>query len=308
MFDLQSALLEHRPALLRHCYRMLGSLAEAEDTVQDALERAWKSRATYRGEAPLSHWLLSIATNTCLTALDRRRRLTLPQLQSEPSGVDFAIGATEPERYVTPAPDSTLFPDPEASAESRESVALAFIALLQRLPPRQRAAVLMKDVLGWPADEIGVALGLSTPSVNAALNRGRKALAQGPSPADEPDPSTVRDFVRAWESGDLDALVALLRDDIVLAMPPYALWFRGLPGVVGFLRSPGFASFWSAGVELSPARHNGCPAFVFHRLAPDGTRKRHSVMVARFLKGKVAEMTVFLGPTYLSKFESPAAF
>lgn len=281
---------------------MLGSLADAEDTVQDALERAWKARESYRGDAPVAHWLFTIATNACLNALARRRRLSLPQLDGAPAGKDFTIGETEAERFITPASDAQLFPDPEAATESRETIALAFVALLQRVPPRQRAVLLMKDVLGWSADEIATGLGLSTASVNSALNRGRKALEYRAAPSDEPAPAVVNHFVRAWESRDLDGLVALLRADVVLGMPPYPLWFRGVDGVAGFFRSPGFSSFWSAGLTLGVTRANGLPAFLFHRLQPDGSRRRHSVMVARFVDGKVAEMTVFVGQTYLSHF------
>jgi RNA polymerase sigma-70 factor, ECF subfamily len=304
--DLQAALAQHRPALLRHCYRMLGSFAEAEDLVQDALERAWKARASYRGDAPIERWLFTIATNACLNALTRRRRRrSLPQLDGEPAGTDFdlAFGQLEPSRFITPAADGRLFPDPAEASESRETIALAFLALLQRVPAKQRAALLMKDVLGWPADEIAGALGLSVSSVNSALNRGRKAVARPAPAAEEPPPATLHDFVRAWETRDLDGLVALLREDIVLAMPPYPLWFRGVEGVVRFFRSPRFSAFWSSGIRLALARANGLPAFAFHRTADDGTLAQHSIMLARFLDGRVAEMTVFVGPSYFSGFE-----
>lgn len=141
LFDFQAALAAQRPALLRHCYRMLGSFAEAEDVVQDSSERAWKARASYRGNAPFERWLFTIATNGCLNALARRRRIGLPQFEAEPAGSDYVLGELEPSRFVTPAADAQLFPDPETTTESREMVALAFVALLQRLPPRQRAAL-----------------------------------------------------------------------------------------------------------------------------------------------------------------------
>lgn len=169
--DLEAALAAHRAALLRHCYRLVGSHAEAEDLVQDALERAWRARDSYRGEAPVARWLFAIATNTCLNALARRRHRSLPQLDGDPAAGDAGFGDREPERYITPAPDARLFPDPEEVAESRETVALAFVALLQRVPPRQRAALLLKDVLGWSADEIAGALELSVALVNSALDR-----------------------------------------------------------------------------------------------------------------------------------------
>lgn len=305
-FDLQAAFAEHRPALLRHCYRMVGSYAEAEDLVQDALERAWTARASYRGEAPLKRWLFTIATNACLNELARRRRrLSLPQLEGVPAGIDFTLGELEPGRFITPAPDARLFPDPEELSESRETVALAFIALLQRVPPKQRAVLLMKDVLGWPADDIAEALALSVASVNSALHRGRKAIARSEVATEEPSPATVRDFVRAWEARDLDGLVVLLRSDITLAMPPYAAWFSGVDGVVRFLRSPRFSAFWAAGVRLVQTRANGLPALAFYRLSDDGTLAQHSIMVVRFVAAKAAELTVFLGSPYFTVFDLP---
>lgn len=284
---------------------MVGSYAEAEDVLQDALERAWAARATYRGEAPLQRWLFTIATNTCLNALGRRKRqLFLPQLEREPEGPDFTIGPREPERFVSPAPDARLFPDPAEQSESREAVALAFVALLQRVPPKQRAALLMKDVLGWSAEEIAEALELTVSSVNSALHRSRTAVASNAS-HDEPPPAVLRSFVRAWEERDIDGLVALLRNDIALAMPPYSMWFRGIEGVLAFLQSSTFSSFWSAGVRLVETRANALPAFAFYRSTEDGTFAPHSVMVVRFVAGRAAEMTVFLGAAQFSFFDLP---
>ncbi len=300
--DLQTALTAHRPALLRHCYRMLGSFAEAEDLVQDTVEKAWKSRETYQGTAPVERWLYAIATNGCLNVLAQRRRRGLPQLEQGPAGNEYQFGETEPERWITPAPDERLFPDPSEVAEARETVALAFMALLQRIPARQRAALLLKDVVGWSADEIAEALGLTVPSVNSAIHRGREGVARVPPRAEEPLPETVRAFVRAWETRDLEALVALLREDVTLAMPPYALWFRGVDAVVGFLRTPGFSAFWSSVERLDVTRANGLPAVVFQRRLANGQSSRHSVMVVRFEGERVAEMTTFIGPDLLQTF------
>jgi RNA polymerase sigma-70 factor (ECF subfamily) len=284
---------------------MVGSHAEAEDLVQDALERAWKARESYRGEAPLRRWLFTIATNTCLNALARRRRLSLPQLDRGPSAGDFVPGEVEPERYITPAPDARLFPGPEELSESRESVALAFIALLQRVPPKQRAALLMKDVLGWPAEEIAEALELSVASVNSALHRSRQAIAREDASTDEPPIETLQSFVRAWENRDLDGLVALLRDDVALAMPPNEMWFRGVDAVGRFFQSPRFMAFWSAGIRLLQTRANGLPAFAFYWRSEDGTYKQRSLMVARFVGGRAAELTVFVGSSYFPLFDLP---
>src|SRR3954462_11318917 len=204
---------EHRPALLRHCYRMLGSFEEAEDVVQDVLLRAWRSRDTYAGDAPLAHWLMRIATNACLNALTRGRARALPQLDRDPAE---PLMEHEAAAWVTPAPDGRLFPDPARAAEAREQVALAFIALLQRLPPKQRAVLLLKDVVGWSPEEIASALELTESSVNSALHRARQTVAAGPpEPHQDPPPEVLAAYVRSWETRDLDSLVALLRQDVV---------------------------------------------------------------------------------------------
>src|SRR5215468_4733233 len=171
---------EHRPALLRHCYRMLGAFEEAEDVVQDVLLRAWRARDSYAGDAPLEHWLMRIATNACLNVLTRDRPRALPQLDRDPTAPGAALQELEAATWVTPAPDARLFPDPARAAEAREQVALAFVALLQRLPPKQRAVLLLKDVVGWSAEEIAAALDLTVSSVNSALHRARETVSAHP--------------------------------------------------------------------------------------------------------------------------------
>jgi RNA polymerase sigma-70 factor, ECF subfamily len=299
--DLEAALAAQRPALLRHCYRMLGAYAEAEDLTQDALARAWGARATFRGTAPLSRWLFTIATNACLNALARRERRTLPQLELEPASEAYEIVETEAARWVTPAPDERLF-DPSEAAESREAVALSFIALLQHLPPKQRAVLVLKDVLGWPAEDVAQTLELSLASVHSALHRARKGVARPRPEADPPSRETVESFVRAWASRDLDGLVALFRQDVALSMPPYALWFSGVESVVRFLRSPRFSTFWASLTQVIPTRANGLPAFIFYRATTDGSPGAHSVMVARFRGERVAEMTTFVGASFFAGF------
>jgi RNA polymerase sigma-70 factor, ECF subfamily len=285
---------------------MLGSFAEAEDLVQDSIERAWKSRASYQGTAPLERWLYAIATNACLNALAQRRRRGLPQLEQAPAPAPGPFGETDTERWVTPAPDEQLFPDASELVEARETLTLAFVALLQRLPARQRAALLLKDVLGWSAEEVADALGLSLASVNSALHRARGAVAREAPRADEPSPETLHAFVRAWESRNLEALVALLQNDVVLAMPPHALWFRGVEAIVGFLTTPGFSAFWSSLKRLAVTRANGLPAVAFYRTLEGGQVQRHSIMLLRFVDGRVAEMTTFIGPELLAGFRPRA--
>ena len=295
--ELQTAFAEHRSALLRHCYRMLGSYAEAEDLVQETFERAWLAREGYRGEASPKRWLFTIATNACLNALARRRPRSLPELDEAPidSGAAFALPAQEPERFITPASDARLFPGPEEQSEARESVALAFVALLSRVPPRQRAALLLKDVLGWSAEEIATALELTLPSVNSALQRARAAVAEPAQAHQPPSEHTLGRFVHAWESRDLDALVGLLRRDITLSMPPWPIWLRGVTSVVAFFESPRFRGFWAGGVRLLPTRANARPAFAFYRRVETGWLEPHSLMVASFDGEQASGLTVFVG-------------
>lgn len=304
--DFEEALLAQRPALLRHCYRLLGCFAEAEDLTQEALERAWKARPAPGAPLPGPRWLTTIATNACLNALEHRRRRALPQLEQDPAGADFALGETDPERWITPAPDRALFPDPGQAAEARQTVALAFVALLQRVAPRQRAALVLKDVLGWSAEEVAQALELTVPAVHSALHRAREAVARAGARAEEPTAEQVQAFVRAWETRDLEGLVALLRRDITLAMPPHPVWFSGLEGLLRFLRTPRFAAFWASLLRLEPTRANGLPAFAFVRRGADGAEARHSIMVVRFLGGQAAEMTTFVGPSNFAGFAFPA--
>jgi RNA polymerase sigma-70 factor (ECF subfamily) len=305
----EEALAAHRPELLRHCYRMLGSFQDAEETVQEALVSAWNGREGFTGAAPLHHWLFRIATNACLNARKKRRR-TLPDLQSPPALAGAAVGEPiDPDSWVTPAPDDALYPTATATdaariLEERETIALAFVALLQRLPPRQRAVLLLKDVVGFSSEEIADALDLSTPSVSSALHRARATVpttARGASYSD-PAPEVLREYIRCWEARDLDGLLALLRKDVVFTMPPFAIWFQGRHAVERFLTSPRFAAFWSSGIRLLPTRANGQVALVFYR---NGGQVRHSIQLLRFDGVSFGEVCNLVGETYLRGFHLP---
>ena len=298
---------QHRPALLRHCYRMLGAFEEAEDVVQDVLLRAWRARDTYVGDAPLEHWLMRIATNACLNVLTRVRPRALPQLDHDPVAVGTPMAELEAATWVTPAPDARLYPDPARTTEAREEVALAFIALLQRLPPRQRAALLLKDVVGWPAEEIAAALELTVPSVNSALHRARETVAARPrGPVAEPAPEVLAAYLRSWETRDLESLVALLRDDVVFAMPPHGAWFRGADAVRAFLQVPPFSVRWARGLRGTLTRANGLPALVWYSPDDGGVQRLHSLQIVGFENGRAAEVTSFIGARYLHGFGLPA--
>jgi RNA polymerase sigma-70 factor (ECF subfamily) len=303
-------LAAHRAELLRHCYRMLGSFAEAEDVVQDVLFRAWRSRETYAGDAPLAHWLMRIATNACLNVLTRDRTRALPQLDREPVAADAVFSALEAATWVTPAPDARLFPDPARAAEAREDVALAFIALLQRLPPRQRAVLLLKDVLGWAAEEIAETLAMTLSSVNSALHRARDGVVARPrGSVTDPAPDVLGAYVRSWEERDLATLVSLLQKDVVFAMPPHEAWFQGAGTVEAFLQTPRFASFWASGLRALATRANGLPAVAWYSAKDgDGVFRLHSLHVMRFVAGRLAEATNFIGAPYLVGFDLPPVF
>jgi RNA polymerase sigma-70 factor (ECF subfamily) len=301
--ELRETLAAHRPDLLRHCYRMLGSFADAEDIVQDVLLNAWKARDSYAGDAPIGHWLMRIATNACLNELARMRRRGLPPTEREPSHGLAAIEAQELADWVTPAPDSQLFAAPAQTLEARESVALAFVALLQRLPPRQRAALLLKDVVGWTAEEVATALELTVASVNSALHRAREAIAAPPAPApQQPAPDVLRAYIRSWEAHDVASLVAILRDDIVFAMPPHATWFHGVIELERFLRGPVFSARWSGGFRVVETRANGCAALAFYH-REDREYRRSSIQVLRFRDDKIAEVVAFVGEAYFRGFD-----
>jgi RNA polymerase sigma-70 factor (ECF subfamily) len=184
-----------------------------------------------------------------------------------------------------------LFANAQQALELRESVALAFLALLQRLPPKQRAAVLLKDVVGWSAAEVADALELSLPSVNSALTRARETLAGKPAPCADPPPIVLREYIRTWEERDVDGLVALLRADVTLSMPPFATWFHGVDAVAAFLRGPVLAPRWTRGFRVEPIRANGQLALAF---APASGGARTSIQFVEMVDGRVSMILPFI--------------
>jgi RNA polymerase sigma-70 factor (ECF subfamily) len=304
--ELGDQLATHRPDLLRHCYRMLGSYADAEDIVQDVLVNAWKARASYAGAVPIQHWLMRIATNACLNEQARRKRRGLPQLDRAAATAASEIERFEAADWLTPAPDAQLFA-PARELAARETVALAFLALLQRLPPRQRAVLLLKDVVGWSADEIADALDTTVASVSSALHRARETIAVEPAAAPaprEPSPEVLGAYIRSWQDHDIDALVRLLRDDVVFAMPPHGTWFRGAD-VETFFRGERLArGFWAQPSRVVATRANGRFAFAFY--SGDGTGfQRHSLQVVDFVGDRAAQIIQFIGADYLRGFAVP---
>lgn len=287
-----------RRELLVHCYRMLGSVDDAEDAVQDALTKAWRARATYEPTGSYRAWLYRIATNTCLDTLARRRR----------RGPELSLG-------VGPIPDALLGASieagPDARVDARESVSLAFLAALQALPPRQRATLILRDVLGWRAAEVATLLDVSVPAANSALQRARTTMARRPSeaPSDSvrPNPRTssaikalLDRYVRTWEAGDVAGLIALLRDDAVLGMPPRPA-VLGSDAIGAFLAGELFRA--GARRRLTPAAANGQPAFVLEVGPSDGSALLPTALLVLDLDiGAIARIDAFADPRVLHRF------
>ena len=311
----------HRRELIAHCYRTLGSIHDAEDALQETLVRAWRGLARFEGRSSLRSWLYTIATNVCLRAIERRPKRVLP-IDYGPAAVDPHGPVAEPlteSVWIEPFPDDDLalgdaFAGPDARYEARESVELAFIAALQHLPPRQRAALILRDVLGFSGAEVAHALDTSTDAIHSALQRAHatidKRLPERSQQAtlralgDEQMREIVDSFVDAWERGDVDALVARLADDAVLTMPPQPTWFRGRDVVGAFLRArplqPG--ARW----RVLPTSANGQLAFGHYVWRDDEAAfVPEGITVLTLDAALIAEMTVFRGRTFFERFGLP---
>jgi RNA polymerase sigma-70 factor (ECF subfamily) len=242
----------HRVALFGHCYRMLGSSTDAEDAVQEVMLRAWRARADFDGRSSLRHWLHRIATNVCFDSLASRKRRTRPVLDgpegSVPDGdVDGALEQRDRVHWIEPVPDAKVLPTdvtPDELVVLRQSVRLAFVAALQHLTPRQRAALLLTEVLGWSVAETAQCLGSTSAAINSALQRARATMSEL-APAGRDNSLTVAQsqlvdrYVAAFERYDVDSLLELFRDDATLSMPPYRLWLRGRENLRRWLLGPG---------------------------------------------------------------------
>ncbi|MGE4054477.1 MAG: RNA polymerase subunit sigma-70, partial [Vicinamibacterales bacterium] len=226
----------HRPALVGHCYRMLGSAFDAEDAVQETMVRAWRNLGRFEERSSVKTWLHRIATNVCLDALSARSRRARPMEEGPAGTVEDMLEERPRTHWLEPIPDVTALPstdNPHEQAVLRQSIRLAFVAALQHLPPRQRAALLLSEVLGWSAAEIADCLETSAPAVNSALQRARATLAsreaeRPPEPDGLSDEQTklLERYVEAFDRYDVDGLVSLMREDATLSMPPYTLWLQ----------------------------------------------------------------------------------
>ncbi len=298
--ELAPRLEQHRVELTGYCYRMLGSAFDAEDAVQETLVRAWRGFEKFEGRSSLRSWLYRIATNVCLTMLDSRKRRARPMDFGPAGNADSALGEAHAEvTWLEPIPDARVLPtvgDPADLAVARESIRLAFVAVLQHLPARQRAVLILREVLQWSAAETAGLLGSSVASVNSALQRARATLATHDLAATDPlgaDQQGLLDrYADAFERYDIESLVALLHEDAVLSMPPYALWMRGPIEIRKWWVGPGHGC---AGSRLIPVTANGLPAFGQYRPSgPGGRHEPFALQVLEFSGGRIVGYNAFL--------------
>ncbi|WP_338051656.1 sigma-70 family RNA polymerase sigma factor [Pseudonocardia acidicola] len=313
--ELEPQLERHRVELAGYCYRMLGSAFETDDAVQETLVRAWRGLDRFDGRSALRSWLYRIATNVCIDMLNGRKRRALPMdLGSSPAPpVESALGAPLPEyRWVEPIPNGRVMSggvDPAEQAVSRESIRLAFVAALQYLPPRQRAVLILREVLCWRASEVAELLDTTEASVNSALQRARSTLAgrdlaaaRLPDPTDDTDKELLARYVDAFERYDISSLVALLQEDAVQSMPPYEMWLRGRDDIARWLLGPGIGC---RGSRLVPVEANGAPAFAQYRPSPGGGHEPWSIQVIEVSDGRIAGFTHFLDTNLFAVFGLP---
>ena len=312
--DFTSLTGRFRGELLAHCYRMLGSAEEAEDLVQETYLRAWRSFDGFEGRASMRTWLYRIATNACLTAIERRGRRPLPSGLGGPAADPAApLMAAAEVPWLQPLPDALLAAeqnDPAAVAASRAGIRLALVAALQYLSARQRAVLILRDVLEWPAAQVADLLGTTSTAVNSMLRRARSQLARALPAEDEmaepaePDRRALLErFAVAFENADAGALAQLLREDATLEMPPMPAWFAGRAAVTRFfeaqvLAAPGL-------FRMVPTTANGQPAFAAYRRGRDGAYEAHALQVLTVTAAGVARLVIFLDPSLFRAFGLP---
>ena len=300
--QLDPRLLEHRRELTGYCYRMLGSSFDAEDAVQETMVRAWRALDGFEGRSALRSWLYRIATNVCLDQLSGRQRRALPMdLSGSPwQPVEHSLAARRPgTAWVEPVLDRQVTPedsDPAERAVVRESIRLAFIAALQHLPPRQRAVLILREVLRWKADEVAQLLDTTVASVNSALQRARATLAEHggelePRPLDAESRELLEKYVDAFERYDINAFVQLLHDDATQHMPPFEMWLRGPEDIGTWMLGPGAAC---RGSRVMATEANGSPAIAQWRPTADGGFEPWALHVLEVSDGKVAHISSFL--------------
>jgi RNA polymerase sigma-70 factor (ECF subfamily) len=288
----------HRVALTGHCYRMLGSVVDADDAVQETMVRAWRGLEGFDERASMRTWLHRIATNVCLDALRDRSRRARP-IEEGPAGTpDDGLVERPRTHWLEPVPDAQAIPadaDPAHAAMLKQSIRLAFVAALQHLPPKQRAVLLLTEVLGWSAAEVAESLELTVASVNSALQRARATMGKNtlgePAPLDAKQAALLERYVDAFHRYDVDALASLLREDAAFSMPPYALWLEGPEAVRAWLVGRGAGC---RGSRLVPTTASGAPAFGQYHPSPNGGLTPWALIVLETSGGRIASWTSFL--------------
>ncbi|MGO1051363.1 sigma-70 family RNA polymerase sigma factor [Crossiella sp. CA198] len=302
----------YRAQLYAYCYRMLGSTHDAEDAVQDAFVKAWKGIAGFEGRASFKGWLYRIATNVCLDQIRRRPRRILTDDYGPPAAPDVeSTGPVTEPIWLEPCPDDLLALDPAAGYELRESVELAFLVALQHLPANQRAVLILREVLAFSAAEVAATLDTSVASVNSALQRARATMREQPKSqraelaelGDAGQRELLAAFIEALQRSDVDAMVALLAEDVRFTMPPMPFWFDGRADVLGFLTGVVLKESW----RRIPVRCNGQLAFAAYLDRGEGHRLM-AVDVLTVRDGRIAAITAFPNASVLGVFNLPTAF
>ena len=309
--DLEGELKAHRRELTGFCYRMLGSGAEAEDAVQETYVRAWKAIDRFEGRSSVRSWLYRIANNVCIDMHRAPQRRARPMDLGPSSTVATAVLAPQAETtFVQPIADDRVIDldgDPAHVATARESIRLAFVAALQHLPARQRAVLILCEVLRWQATEAAELLDTTVASVNSALQRARATLAaiepEQLDPVLDPEhEALLQRYVAAFEAYDMTALAALLRDDVVISMPPHDLWLQGIPNVIGWMVGPGHAC---AGSKLIPVQVNGTAGFASYKVAGPGRWEPWAIQVIEVKDGGISGHHNFLYPELFDQLGLP---
>jgi RNA polymerase sigma-70 factor (ECF subfamily) len=307
---------------MAHCYRMLGSMHDAEDLVQETYLRAWRGFGGFEGRSSLRVWLYRIATSACLTALEHRGRRVLPSGLGPPSDdPDRPLTLAGPEvAWVQPLPDapSPMATDPAAIVVSRDNVRLALIAALQHLPAKQRVVLIMRDVLAWRASEVADLLDTTVEAVNSALARARSQLGRAgltedtlTEPVDPANRVLLDQYAEAFERADIDALLRLLREDVALEMPPHLTWFSGRAAVGHFLASnifSGGCGWWPTAlgaIRMVHTTSNGQPALAAYVRGDDGLYRAHALQVLTLTPAGVSQILSFNEPSLFEPFGLP---
>lgn len=307
---------QYRRELQAHCYRMMGSVHDAEDMVQETFLRAWRHRLTFAGRASFRAWLYKIATNACLDNLGKRPRRLIPITRQAVSTLDEPIPPSVMEPiWLEPYPDELLNADelqPEAQFAKRETISLAWVAALHVLPSRQRAVLILRDVLDWQASEVADTLDMTVSAVKSALHRARTTLAQHTSVVENvPKADTLLQtqlalYVAAWDNADVDALLSLLKDDATFSMPPIPSWYRGREVIGGLVAKTIFSGQAQGRWRLLPTRANLQTAFGLYRQADEpGKYDAYGIQVVTFAGDQIADIITFRVPELFPYFNLP---